>query len=312
MASEEQCPILSRNEKNKRVFHKVFGLALILHLVLLPLKFTGTLRLPEQVVQQEQRIPIQLLLEERKEASQVVTNTYQENEARPVDTDFLSERDQFYDRQTVAREVGSYQEAAKGDSEQDNTPQKIQQRQEQTQSKQHEARPSRQDGIRFADLGVEARELSFDAMEVERSVAGTESGRAETSGRARNNDYVEDIPLGDLTQLNTQEYKYYGYYHRIRQRLEQHWGVSLQESAERLYRTGRRLPANTHRITGVTVTMDERGNILDVRVKNESGVIELDNAAVESFNRAGPFPNPPQGMVRNGRVVIDWGFVVKS
>jgi len=79
-----------------------------------------------------------------------------------------------------------------------------------------------------------------------------------------------------------------------------------------MYRTGRRLPANSQRITGVSVVMDERGNIIDVSVQSASGVSELDEAAIESFNRAGPFPNPPQGMIQNGRVQIEWGFVVKS
>jgi hypothetical protein len=33
---------------------------------------------------------------------------------------------------------------------------------------------------------------------------------------------------------------------------------------------------------------------------------------VESFNQAGPFPNPPQDLIVEGKVKIEWGFVVKS
>jgi outer membrane biosynthesis protein TonB len=43
-----------------------------------------------------------------------------------------------------------------------------------------------------------------------------------------------------------------------------------------------------------------------------SGIKELDDAAIESFNDAGPFPNPPKGLVVDGKVTIEWGFVVKS
>jgi len=49
-----------------------------------------------------------------------------------------------------------------------------------------------------------------------------------------------------------------------------------------------------------------------VRIIGTSGIKELDDAAIESFNEAGPFPNPPKGMIRNGRVTLEWGFVVKS
>jgi TonB family protein len=128
----------------------------------------------------------------------------------------------------------------------------------------------------------------------------------------QNNDYIESVPLGTLTQLNTKEHKFYGFYFRIRQKLEQHWGNSLQQKAEVLWKKGRRMPSSTQRITGVIVKIDEMGQILDVVVKSSSGVLELDQAAVESFNKAGPFPNPPKDMLENGRAEIEWGFVVKT
>ena len=51
---------------------------------------------------------------------------------------------------------------------------------------------------------------------------------------------------------------------------------------------------------------------MDIVLKSTSGVKELDEAAVESFNQAGPFPNPPKGMLKNGKATIDWGFVVNT
>ena len=49
-----------------------------------------------------------------------------------------------------------------------------------------------------------------------------------------------------------------------------------------------------------------------MHLKSTSGVEELDAAAIESFNKAGPFPNPPKEMLENGRAKIEWGFVVKT
>ena len=102
------------------------------------------------------------------------------------------------------------------------------------------------------------------------------------------------------------------FYHRIRQRLEQYWGSSIQSKAKHLYKSGRRIPASENLITAITVTLDVKGNILDIKIDGTSGVKELDQAAIESFNKAGPFPNPPKGLLVDGRAVIQWGFVVKS
>ena len=115
-----------------------------------------------------------------------------------------------------------------------------------------------------------------------------------------------------MTRLNTVEFKYYGFYHRIRQKLEQYWGNSLRDKVNALMKSGRRIPANGERITSLTVILDSRGNIIKVQLKGTSGVKELDDAAVESFNKAGPFPNPPKGMIKNGIARIEWGFVVKG
>ena len=67
-----------------------------------------------------------------------------------------------------------------------------------------------------------------------------------------------------------------------------------------------------HNITALTVTINHLGQIIEVVLKSKSGVKELDDAAIESFNKAGPFPNPPKGFIKNGRAKIEWGFVVKS
>ena len=141
---------------------------------------------------------------------------------------------------------------------------------------------------------------------------GTINGAKNNIGVAANNDFIEDIPLGDVTNLNTTENKYYGFYHRIRQKLEQYWGSNIHAQARKLYKAGRRMPASDNLITAVTVVLSEKGQIIDIKIEGSSGIRELDQAAVESFNKAGPFPNPPKGLLIGGRAIISWGFVVKS
>jgi protein TonB len=46
---------------------------------------------------------------------------------------------------------------------------------------------------------------------------------------------------------------------------------------------------------------------------SESGTGDLDDAAVGAFNQAGPFPNPPKGMIDlNQEIKIPWDFVLKT
>lgn len=72
------------------------------------------------------------------------------------------------------------------------------------------------------------------------------------------------------------------------------------------------MPASEDLITSLQITLNEKGQIIGVKILGTSGVKELDDAAIESFNQAGPFPNPPKDLLVNGKAVIEWGFVVKS
>jgi TonB family protein len=81
----------------------------------------------------------------------------------------------------------------------------------------------------------------------------------------------------------------------------------------RLYRGGRQLAGDMDHTTRVLVTLNKAGEIVRVDLVEESGTRVLDDAAVRAFNQAGPFPNPPQGIVdRNGQIQIRWEFVLKT
>lgn len=219
---------------------------------------------------------------------------------------FLSDKDRSFERQTVAKNVESFNRAAKGNASVTHK----------AQSKEASAKKkSNLKDLKLADIGIEAGDPSPQKASrnpASESVKGLENGEITASGLSATNDYVEEVALGDFTHLNTVEYKFYGFFHRIRQKLEQFWGKSIQEKAEAIFRSGRRLPASENLITNLQVTLNEKGEIVAVKIKGASGVKELDDAAIESFNQAGPFPNPPKELLVNGKATIDWGFVVKS
>ena len=52
---------------------------------------------------------------------------------------------------------------------------------------------------------------------------------------------------------------------------------------------------------------------MKVQVLEDSGLRDLDEAAVDAFREAAPFPNPPQGIVeKDGTVKIRWDFVLEA
>lgn len=199
----------------------------------------------------------------------------------------LSDKDRAFDRETKARVVKKFQQGQRGSPGKD---------------------------LSLSALGGDiARENPF--KNAAKEYASAQKGSKKNSGGrvvSSTNDYLEDIPLGDLTHLNTVEYKFYGYYHRIRQKLEGFWGRSVQEKAETLAGEGRAIASDDAHITALRIVMNSAGEIVDVVILGSSGVKELDDAAIESFNAAGPFPNPPKDLIVDGRVTIEWGFVVNS
>lgn len=263
---------------------------------------------------------------------QIVANELNGKKERPKESRFAGEADQTFDRQTMAALNGAFKKAGMGNklgmeavqnqmTEPASAPKKMAQAKRPSEVHPKTLSLSDLGAIKISKIEDEEKAQTAALEEASRKMAseskkvaglGIERGSADTTGLARNNDFVEDVPLGDMTNLNTTEFKYYGFYHRIRQKLEQYWGSTIQSKAKNLYRSGRRIPASDNLITAITVTLDDHGNILEIKIAGTSGIRELDQAAVESFNKAGPFPNPPKGLLVGGRAVIQWGFVVKS
>lgn len=291
---------------DKKYFYYVLGGMFFLHCLILGSKlqkdFTHSApALPEM-------IKLRLLQETPQEAAEFKRQIVQSEDSRvekKTDNAFLSDKDRFFERESVSKKVDRFKKAAKGNS-------KITQRE---QNLRQAAKQKAIKDLRLSDIGMmETGAMIQKPQRTPASAAkqGMENGDLESFGLSATNDYVEEIKTGDFTYLNTVEYKYYGFYHRIRQKLEQFWGNSLQEKAANIFRSGRRLPASENLVTSLRVTLNQKGEIVGVKVIGASGVKELDDAAIESFNQAGPFPNPPSGLIKNGQAEIEWGFVVKS
>ncbi len=286
-------------------FWTFLGFIVFLHLVMLVMKSIESSP-RTRVVSESTLIKVKLLQEhfqkpeQQEKKKQIVQSEEAPSERTPADSKFLSDKDRAFDRQTVAKKVDTFQTATQGQSAQVG---------EQTHKL---AKKQGKKNIDLSKIGHDALGEENPFKEVTQTAKIGQKTTPKKATVSASNDYIQDIALGDFTQVNTTEFKFYGFYHRIRQKLEQFWGRSIQEKAAALHRSGRRLPASEDLITSLKITLDEQGQIVRVKVLSTSGVRELDEAAVESFNKAGPFPNPPKDLLVEGEATIEWGFVVKS
>ena len=126
-------------------------------------------------------------------------------------------------------------------------------------------------------------------------------------------DYVNGYKESDRTALNTKEFIFYGYYQRIRARLDAAWVPILRAKLVKYYYGGRHLASEMEHKTKVLVVLNTKGEVTSVKVLSESGTQDLDDAAISAFNEAGPFPNPPHGIVTStGIIEIPWEFILRT
>ena len=299
----------SLSSRGQKTFYIVLGVIFMAHMALMLMNMKPHF-LTKSHIPPIKTIKLKLVQEAMKELAQsqkrqIVQSEDSTSNEKKKDA-FLSDKDRNFERESVSKNIERFNRAAQGNAD---MTQKSQPQVSKAKKKSHIK------DLKLSDFGIAAGD-PFPKEEAHslrsQSIKGMNNGDPQAQGLSATNDYVEEVTLGDFTHLNTVEYKFYGFYHRIRQKLEQFWGKSIQEKAENIFRSGRRLPASENLITNLQVTLNSRGEIVGVKILGASGVKELDDAAIESFNQAGPFPNPPKELLVNGKATIDWGFVVKS
>ena len=202
---------------------------------------------------------------------------------------FLSEQNQLVQEQTKAQNTTTFKESQKAQS------------MSQPSSKVKPS-DSSESGLSMQALG---KKYDFSPL--------GNRGPEQIAIKAGTSDYLETVKPGSETLLNTREFAYFSFYQRVRRQLEQFWEPGLRERIKKIYDRGRQIASERDHSTRLLVVMDDKGIIKRVQVKNTSGVLDLDDAAIEAFNKAGPFPNPPRGMVESdGYVRVEWEFVLRT
>lgn len=236
----------------------------------------------------------------KKEQLQIVEQSERQlNEEVPEESKFLGRKNQRVLKQTKAAEQGQFKNTVGGGSAANKKKKKV------AKNKKKKNIKSKKGNMpTLADL-----KPKFDWDEASsKGMKGTQLGVAKTA------DYLKDVDTGAQTLLSTREFVYYSYYNRIKKKLQYLWEPKIKEKMQKIFRSGRKIAsAPIDRTTQLVIILNAKGILTGVKVLGESGITELDDAAIEAFRAAAPFPNPPKGIIeKDGTVKIRWDFVLEA
>lgn len=220
------------------------------------------------------------------------------NNETPKDTKFFSQHTQTVKKETVSKNRGEFKNVKTKPTPQ----QKI-------ADKPTTTAPKDFDPLSEMDKQFKEKQMQTIGKNPE------ERRQPKTNGgdTSQSQDYVKDVDQGLETLLNTKEFKYYTYFNRIRRQLSQYWEPKVREKVALMFRQGRTIASENDKITKLLIILSPAGQLVNVQVISDSGVKDLDDAAIEAFRMAAPFPNPPKGIIDpDGTVKIRWDFVLES
>lgn len=252
----------------------------------------------------------------------VQTDEQLKNDEKPntqTEKIYLSKHNQRVDRNTRAARVGEFKNVLEeGIENPTDENKKVAGAQAVAAKKQNKAEAF--DANNLFALATDYKEsdegkadAAADTKRAPASVLGGPRGGKKGKGLSATDDYLEGVAIGANTLLNTQQFKYYSFYERVRVLLVERWRARIRNEIEKARRPASdgssRLGLGS-KITKLQVKIGPDGNINSVQKVGISGIESFDKAAEISFHEAAPFPHPPQEMLKDNELTIQWDFVV--
>lgn len=233
-----------------------------------------------------------------EDKKQIVENTQNPFESdEPENAKYLSEKNMKTNKETVSLNKGEFKNAV--------NPHKTQGQQNPSTMTSHKK-----------ELNNELFKQFDPKSELQKDSKAQDSFQKNTlvgGDVSQSNDYLKDVDRGIETVLNAKEFKYYTYYNRIRRQLTQHWEPKVRDKVAKIFKQGRTIASTDDKITQLLIILNNQGTLVKIQILSDSGVLDLDEAAIEAFKAAAPFPNPPQGIIDpDGTVKIRWDFVLET
>lgn len=217
---------------------------------------------------------------------QIVSSSVSKEKVRDQLTRFLSDKDTYVDKEQVRRGDASYVEKS-------------------PQQKKHTQKPS-----------VAASYVK--STHSERALITTGSAPAKTALflpgsdiafalKNGSQDYLPDIPDGEITLLNAKASKYALFVRRVAEKVfgelrASHWRILSIMDAKR-----------ANNVTTITATLSPSGKLVDVKIQESSGSAQFDQTVYQSVRNGAWDLNPPSGALgSDGNIHFVFQSQVKS
>lgn len=283
---------------NKQRFSILISVGVHILIFVLLLIGENTLQKPEKQELEIEWVQLNDPKNSPLEDVQIVQQDETINDVTPEKDYKLSKHNQDVHKETVAQKNGEFKNRKS-----------IKEGQKVVQNQKSKKSSSKAKKLDLGSLKPQLFDSSFDQSKLAPNPVSAKSG----SEVSQNDDYLKDVVSGAQTLLKTREFVYYSYYNRIKIKLRQHWEPRIKTKIEKIMRKGRRIASTNDKVTRLIITLNTSGDLVRIQVRNASGYNDLDDAAIEAFRAAAPFPNPPQGIVDNsGEVQINWDFVLET
>jgi len=237
------------------------------------------------------------------------------NDEKPENAKFLSAHNQVVKKQTVANQTGEFRNR----QEKINAPgtggkPKLQLKDLKPDLDFGKMVEKKQQQEKELEKTLDENALKMAQEKVhQKQMPNPSNGTGGGAEASQTTDYLKDLDKGMETLLSTREFVYYTFYARIRRQLNQHWGGKVHEKLAKIVKEGRSIASTEDKVTKLLITLNRAGQLIKVQVVSDSGVRDLDQAAIEAFQEAAPFPNPPSGIVdSDGTIKIRWDFILEA
>lgn len=132
------------------------------------------------------------------------------------------------------------------------------------------------------------------------------------NGVSASDDFIQGAEIGPMTILNSQEYKYFSYYDRIRQAVVETWRPLIRKAIKTVKNNPKKYGelGLGWKTTKLELLLNAKGEVISLSVKQSSGYTLFDEAGDKAFRQSAPFAAPPKELIKDGQFVLRWDFVV--
>jgi hypothetical protein len=123
--------------------------------------------------------------------------------------------------------------------------------------------------------------------------------------------YLPGVREGAFTALNTDQFTYYTFFQRMNEQVRYRWVALVRSFLSSLSEPDLTRMSKSDKTFQIEIVLDQDGKYMKGFIHHSSGEHPIDMTAIDAFQAAAPFPNPPKGLVEDdGFIHLHYNFLL--